>query len=83
MPTDPAFASPGRFWKGNVHTHSDLSDGMRARWAEAQDFMKMGRWMMFPIRSQADLDDYKRLMAVKLAPKARQKAPSAETKGTR
>ena len=27
---DPAFTSPGRFWKGNIHTHSTLSDGMRA-----------------------------------------------------
>jgi hypothetical protein len=29
-PTDPAFARPGRFWKGNVHTHSTASDGVRA-----------------------------------------------------
>ena len=27
---DPAFGSPGRFWKGNIHTHSTLSDGMRS-----------------------------------------------------
>lgn len=27
MPGDPAFAAPGRFWKGNIHTHSTLSDG--------------------------------------------------------
>ena len=26
---DPAFTAPGRFWKGNIHTHSTLSDGMR------------------------------------------------------
>ncbi len=26
---DPAFATPGRFWKGNIHTHSTLSDGLR------------------------------------------------------
>lgn len=26
---DPAFAAPGRFWKGNIHTHSTLSDGAR------------------------------------------------------
>ena len=24
---DPAFTAPGRFWKGNLHTHSDRSDG--------------------------------------------------------
>ncbi len=24
-----AFAAPGRFWKGNIHTHSTLSDGQR------------------------------------------------------
>jgi len=27
MPSDPAFVSPGRFFKGNIHTHSDRSDG--------------------------------------------------------
>ena len=26
---DPAFTAPGRFWKGNIHTHSTLSDGAR------------------------------------------------------
>ncbi|MDB5414135.1 MAG: hypothetical protein JWR10_2470 [Rubritepida sp.] len=29
MRLDPVFAAPGRFWKGNIHTHSTLSDGMR------------------------------------------------------
>jgi hypothetical protein len=29
MPNDPAFTAPGRFWKGNIHTHSTLSDGVR------------------------------------------------------
>jgi hypothetical protein len=24
----PAFAAPGRFWRGNLHTHSDRSDGI-------------------------------------------------------
>ena len=23
----PAFTAPGRFWRGNLHTHSNLSDG--------------------------------------------------------
>lgn len=25
---DPAFAAPGRFWRGNLHTHSTRSDGV-------------------------------------------------------
>lgn len=29
MRADPAFAAPGRFFKGNVHTHSTRSDGAR------------------------------------------------------
>jgi len=29
MPNDPSFTAPGRFWKGNIHTHSTRSDGMR------------------------------------------------------
>ena len=28
-PQDPAFTAPGRFWKGNIHTHSTASDGVR------------------------------------------------------
>jgi hypothetical protein len=24
---DPAFSAPGRFWRGNLHTHSNVSDG--------------------------------------------------------
>ena len=27
MPLDPAFSTPGRFFKGNLHTHSNRSDG--------------------------------------------------------
>ena len=30
MRTDPTFAAPGRFLKGNIHTHSNLSDGARS-----------------------------------------------------
>jgi hypothetical protein len=30
MQLDPVFAAPGRFLKGNIHTHSTLSDGKRA-----------------------------------------------------
>ena len=24
----PAFTAPGRFWRGNLHTHSTRSDGV-------------------------------------------------------
>jgi hypothetical protein len=27
LPLDPAFSTPGRFFKGNLHTHSNRSDG--------------------------------------------------------
>jgi predicted metal-dependent phosphoesterase TrpH len=30
MPSLPPFATPGRFWRGNLHTHSTLSDGALA-----------------------------------------------------
>lgn len=30
MPIDPAFAIPGQFYKGNLHTHSTRSDGVRS-----------------------------------------------------
>ena len=26
----PPFSTPGRFWRGNLHTHSNLSDGALA-----------------------------------------------------
>jgi hypothetical protein len=29
LPLDPAFTTPGRFFKGNLHTHSNRSDGAR------------------------------------------------------
>lgn len=45
MATDP-FSSPGRFWRGNLHTHSDRSDGClpaaevcRRYRAEGYDFL--------------------------------------------
>ena len=25
---DPTFTAPGRFWRGNLHTHSNRSDGV-------------------------------------------------------
>lgn len=30
MLQDPAFSAPGRFWKGNLHTHSTRSDGVES-----------------------------------------------------
>lgn len=30
MTRDPAFTAPGRFWKGNIHTHSSATDGRRS-----------------------------------------------------
>ena len=45
-----------------------LSAQMRARYDSAQDYMKMGKWMMFDIRNDSDLQDYKLLMSVKMTP---------------
>lgn len=42
MLTDPAFASPGRFWKGNIHTHSTVSDGMRTPEAVCATYREAG-----------------------------------------
>lgn len=47
----------------------ELSPEMRAQYDNAQDYMKMGRWMMFRICNEKDLQDYKLLMSVKLKPK--------------
>ncbi len=48
---------------------SVLSPEMRAQYDNAQDYMKMGRWMMFRVDNDADLRDYKLLMSVKMKPK--------------
>ena len=45
-----------------------LSPQMRARYGSAQDYMKMGKWMMFDIRNDSDLQDYKLLMSIKMTP---------------
>jgi predicted metal-dependent phosphoesterase TrpH len=44
----PAFSAPGRFWRGNLHTHSDRSDGLldpaevcRRYRAEGYDFLAL------------------------------------------
>jgi hypothetical protein len=65
---DPAFAAPGRFWKGNIHTHSTLSDGVRspaevcaAYRAAGYDFLALTDHFMakygYPI---ADTRDFRR-----------------------
>lgn len=46
-----------------------LSPEMRAQYDNAQDYMKMGRWMMFRVSNEADLRDYKLLLSVKMKPK--------------
>ncbi|MDR0324695.1 MAG: DUF3788 domain-containing protein [Oscillospiraceae bacterium] len=47
----------------------ELSPKMRELYQSAGDFMKMGKWFMFRIKSETELEDYKRLCAVKLKPK--------------
>lgn len=46
-----------------------LSPEMRTQYDNDQDYMKMGRWMMFRINNESDLRDYKLLMSVKMKPK--------------
>jgi predicted metal-dependent phosphoesterase TrpH len=41
-PQDPAFTAPGRFWKGNIHTHSTASDGVRAPEAVCATYREAG-----------------------------------------
>lgn len=41
-PLDPAFTAPGRFWKGNIHTHSDVSDGVRTPEAVCATYREAG-----------------------------------------
>lgn len=42
MIADPAFARPGRFWKGNIHTHSTASDGVRPPEAVCATYREAG-----------------------------------------
>lgn len=48
---------------------SGLSHKMRDRYDNAQDYMKMGKWMMFKVENEEDLNDYKELISVKMRPK--------------
>lgn len=47
----------------------ELSEAMATRYKEAGDYMKVGKWMMFSIKKWEDLEDYKKLINVKMAPK--------------
>ncbi len=42
MPVDAAFATPGRFFKGNIHTHSNRSDGALAPEAVCAAYREAG-----------------------------------------
>lgn len=48
----------------------ELSPSVADMYRQAGDYMKLGKWMMFQIRDAAGVEDYKRLMAVKMPPKA-------------
>jgi len=42
MIQDPTFTAPGRFWKGNIHTHSTASDGVREPAAVCATYREAG-----------------------------------------
>lgn len=50
-----------------------LTPRMADMYNQAQDYMKMGKWMMFQIQDETMLHDYKQLIAVKLPPKQKQR----------
>jgi hypothetical protein len=37
------FSTPGRFWRGNLHTHSSLSDGARTPEQVIEAYKDAGR----------------------------------------
>lgn len=47
----------------------ELSPKFRSYYESADDYMKMGRWMMFPVQSVEDFEDYKKLCHLKMKPK--------------
>lgn len=47
-----------------------LSSNTAELYRQAGDYMKMGKWMMFQIKDMAGAEDYKKLISVKLLPKA-------------
>lgn len=48
---------------------NELSPEMCELYDNAQDYMKIGKWLMFRISSERGLQDYKLLMSAKLQPK--------------
>jgi hypothetical protein len=44
----------------------ELSPDIRQLYIHAGDYMKLGKWMMFQIKDQSHVDDYKRLISVKM-----------------
>jgi len=50
-----------------------LSAGTAELYNNAGDYMHLGKWMMFQIKDQIGLEDYKNLVSVKLQPKSNKK----------
>jgi hypothetical protein len=46
-----------------------LSTNIAELCKQAGDYMKIGKWVMFQVKDLATLEDYKRLISVKLSPK--------------
>lgn len=49
----------------------DLSPATAELYNNAGDYMGMGKWMMLRINDSSTLEDYKKILAVKLPPRAR------------
>lgn len=49
----------------------DLSPAAAELYNNAGDYMKMGKWIMLQINNPTALEDYKKIMAVKLPPQIR------------
>lgn len=47
----------------------EFSDKMQTLYEKAEDFMKNGKYMMYRIENETDLEDYKKICLVKLKPK--------------
>ena len=46
-----------------------ISSEIAELYKNAGDYMKLGKWMMFQIKDSAGLEDYKKLISIKLQPK--------------
>lgn len=46
-----------------------LSPEIAELYRRAGDYMKLGKWMMFRIKDDAGVEDYKRIISVKLSPR--------------